>query len=113
MNHVDKIKALLADACKKADAAALAQWEADGKMDCGTCGGAMLQLDSRTVLAKLAIEAGLASKSGSAVYVSLKLPDGVRSQNMAIPVKQMEAFKAELIAQGAGTVIRRYWSYVD
>lgn len=107
------IKTTLAAAVAAANAAGLAQWERDGKMDCGACGGAMLEFDARTKVAKAAEAAGLAYRSGTDVWLRLPLPDGVRSQHEAIPQAQHRAFRKTLTAAGFGKAIKRWWNYVD
>jgi len=94
-------------------AAALAQWEKDGRQDCGHCGGTMLQLDSRSFIAKAALELKAAYKSGSETWAALDLPEGVRTQHAIVYQKQKHAFADSLRRQGFGGVIRKMWDYVD
>ena len=93
--------------------AALAVWDRDEHQDRGSCGGAMLELDARTVVARQALALGLAHKSGNEVYLSLPFPEGVRSQNADIPQVQYKAFRDSLEAAGFGKAVKRHWTYTD
>lgn len=96
-----------------ADAAALAQWERDGRMDCGSCGGAMLQLDGRSAVAKEALARKWAYKSGSEVFVMIRVPDGIRTQHATVFENHLRAFRDSLIEQGHAKAIAKFWTYID
>lgn len=92
------------------DSEALRVWKRDEEQDRGSCGGAMLELDKRSTLYKVAPEAGITLLDG---FVALRLPDGIRSQNMDIPEAQYRAFKKVIEDAGYGKAIKRFWTYVD
>ena len=100
-----------------AKAAAIAEanriWVRDEMRDCGSCGGAILELDGRTKLAKIAVQLGIADKRSDGIYVPAIVPDGIRSQNADIPQGSMYAFKKVLEENGCGNAIKRFWTYVD
>lgn len=108
-----KIDEALDKATDAGIAAARAQFERDGRQDCGSCGGAMLSLDARSLLAKRAIARKIAWRSDRGAYVTLQLPDGVRTQNMEVYIAQMNAFRVSLVDQGFADAVRKYWTYVD
>lgn len=95
-------------------ATSLAVYERDGKRDCGSCGGAIMYLDKRSKLAKVAIAEGYAYDGGD---VSLNresyMADGIRSQNADIPQDAMREFRRVLIANGYEKAIKKFWTYVD
>lgn len=95
------------------DAAALAIWERDGKIDCGSCGGTCCQLDARLGISKAALAQGLAYPSGKEIWLQLQLPEGVRSQNADIEQAQYRAFRAVLEAEGFGKAVKKCWDYTD
>jgi hypothetical protein len=101
----------------QAKAAALAKsqaiWDRDEHQDCGSCGGAVLMLDARTKLAKLAVDKGIAWGSGNDIYVHTILADGVRSQNADIYQDSMREFRKVLIASGQEKAIKKFWTYID
>lgn len=90
-----------------------AVWEANGKRDCGSCGGVCMYLKSNTKLAKEAVAMGIAYNSGTQTVVNQMIAEGIASQNEAIPQSAMAAFKAVLIANGFEKAISKYWTYVD
>lgn len=92
--------------------AATAQFERDGKDDCGSCGNYMLLFDSRSRLTKVAIERGLASR-GRDPYLRLGMPDGIRTQNADVYQNAGRAFRDSLIATGYGKAVRKFWTYID
>lgn len=94
-------------------AATLAVWERDGKIDRGTCGGAMLEFDGRSKVAKEAEALGITYRSGNEYWLTLKAPEGVRSQNADIPEAQFRAFKKVLDDAGLGKAVKRFWTYID
>lgn len=102
----------IAAAKKAADAAALRVWERDGKRDGGSCGGAMCEFYKRPKIVKELIAAGLADNRGD-VWLQLRLPDEIRSQNADIPDAMHAAFLDVLRAAGYGDCIKRAWNYTD
>lgn len=99
----------LAEACF--DAAARRQFEADGSVDCGSCGGVMLGYRANTRIAK-AIEArGIGHKMGGRVYLTKGLPEGVRTQHRTVQEKAHTAFAA--VIEAAGLKAAEHRSYVD
>src|SRR5205823_76558 len=117
-NKIDVLaaKRILARAIAAADAAALAVSERDGKEDCGICGGAMTQLDGRCTIAAVAVEMGLAYRSGSETWLALKHREadlGIASQNADIPQAAHRAFLTVLVEAGQGKAIKRHWDYID
>lgn len=93
--------------------AAQAQWDRDGHKDCGSCGGAMMQLDSRTKIAKRAVELKLAYQSGKDIFVMAPEPEGIASQHGAIPQAAMRAFRETLVERGYASAVKKFWTYVD
>lgn len=104
------IEAILAECLAAHDAAALAQWEKDGKQDCGSCGGYMLGYRANSKFAKAIMAAGVGFKSEQ-VYVAKRFPEGIRSQHDAIEIKAKRAFEAK--AREYGIAPSKAWSYVD
>lgn len=102
-------RAILEAARKAGDKAAWAQFERDGKKDCGSCGGAMLALNRGSALYKAAAEMGLAGDG----YVRLRTPDGIRTQHMEVEVQQYRAFRQALVDAGCGGAVTKFWTYVD
>lgn len=104
-------------ALQSARAAALAKsqaiWERDERQDRGSCGGAILYLDARSKLAKVAVAEGFASKCSGDISVNANIAEGVRSQNADIWQDSMRAFKNELEAAGYGKAIKKFWTYID
>lgn len=113
MSKTERVDRALTRAAGAGRTAALAQWEKDGKQDCGACGGAMLQFDGRSLVAKRAEALGLAYRSGTEVFALLKLPEGIRSQHEAIQQEQYRAFRGALEFEGFGAAVKRFWTYVD
>lgn len=113
MTNLFPVLTVAQDALLASNAAANAVWERDGKVDKGTCGGAMCQLDARSVFAKAAIMAGIARVSGKEVWLSLPVPTGIRSQNMDIPEAMQEAALEVIRKAGFGSAIKKAWTYVD
>ena len=115
--HADAVAAYAREALERARGAAitaaLAQWEKDGKQDCGACGGAMTEFDARTKAAREAETMGLTYRSGRELWLSLPLPDGIASQHEAIPQAMHKAFREALEFEGFGNAIKRHWKYVD
>ena len=87
-------------------------WERDGKQDRGSCGGAIMYLDRRSKLAKIALEYGYAY-NGSDVTVKGFIGEGVRSQNADIYQDSMRAFRQVLIDNGCEKAIKKFWTYID
>jgi hypothetical protein len=104
---------VLAAAKAASIAKSLALWERDEKQDCGSCGSAVMLLDARSKLAKVAIAEGYATKSGGDVYVTHFIGEGVRSQNADIWQDSMRAFREVLIANGYEKAIKKFWTYID
>jgi hypothetical protein len=105
-------------ALQSARAAALAKsaeiWERDQRQDRGSCGGAILKLDARSKLAKVAVAEGFASKdSGTDIYVNSNIAEGVRSQNADIWQDSMRAFRDTIVAAGYGKAVKKFWTYID
>lgn len=94
-------------------AKSLEVWERDGKRDCGACGGAMMFLDARSKLAKVAVAEGYAWGNSGDISVNRFLGEGIRSQNADIPEDSMRAFKNVLEANGFGKAIKKFWTYTD
>lgn len=97
----------------KAEAAARAQYVRDGSGDMGDCGGAMLGFDSRTGIARAAIEYGFAHRQGNETFLNTALPADIRTQHSMVYVAYAAAFRDEIKAQGYGRAIKRYWTYRD
>jgi hypothetical protein len=91
----------------------LALWERDERQDRGSCGGAIMKLDARSKLAKVALANGFASQMGSDIFVNSNIAEGVRSQNADIWQDSMRAFKNTLEAAGYGKAIKKFWTYID
>lgn len=105
-----KIAGVLVAAKTAADVKALELWERDGKEDRGSCGSACMQLKLNTKLAKEAIGRAFASKDG---FVTIDLPEGIRTQNADIYQGWMRAFREVLVANGYESAIKRFWTYID
>lgn len=95
-----------------ARAAAMSVWIADGKVDRGSCGGAILFLKGGRKLAKVAVESGFAY-SGGDIGIKNQVPDSIKSQNADIYQSAMRAFYDRLIADGYGDDIKKFWTYID
>lgn len=104
---------VLADAKQAAFLKARSVWENDGKIDCGSCGSAIMLLKGNTKVAKAAILYGMAYARAGDVYVKHFIPDEVRSQNAAIYQDSMQAFRDVLIANGHEKAIKKFWTYID
>lgn len=113
MQEIERIRSALEAATVAGNAAALAVWHRDECQDRGSCGGAMLEFDSRTRVAKQAEAMGITYRSGKEIWLRLDLPSGVRSQNADIPQAQHRAFRQELEARGFTKAIKRHWTYTD
>lgn len=87
-------------------------WERDGKRDCGSCGGAIMYLDRRSKLAKVALAEGYAYDGGDVTVTDYVAP-GIASQNADIPQDALRAFKRVLEENGFGKAIKKFWTYVD
>lgn len=102
---------------EQAKAASIAKsleiWKRDNERDCGSCGAAILYLDSRTNLAKVALENGFAWNGSGDISVNRFIGEGVRSQNADIYQDSMRAFKDVLEANGYGKAIKKFWTYID
>lgn len=109
--HTTHEFAALTAALAAGKAEALRIWDRDEHQDRGSCGGAMLELDKRSKLYKIAKESGLIDFSDA--FVCIPLPEGVRSQNADISQGQMAAFRKALETAGYGKAIKRYWTYID
>jgi hypothetical protein len=107
------IEQVLEQAKQASIAKSLEIWERDGKQDCGSCGGAIMYLDSRTKLAKIAVATGYARDASGDIAVNQFLGEGVCTQNADIYQDSMYAFKQVLEANGYGKAIKRFWDYVD
>ena len=104
------IEAIIAECFAAHDAAALAQWEKDGKQDCGSCGGYMLGYRANTKFAKALLAMGAGFKSDQ-IYVAKRFPDEIRSQHDAIEIVAKRAFERK--AAEYGIVPSKAWHYVD
>lgn len=87
-------------------------WERDGKRDRGSCGSAIMYLDRRSQLAKVALAEGYAYDGGD-ISVKRFVGEGIASQNADIDQEAMRAFKQVLEANGYGKAIKRFWTYID
>lgn len=96
-----------------AEAEALRIWERDGKIDCGSCGNAVMLLDKRSKLTKAAIAGGFAWSNGGDVFVKGFVPDCVKSQNADISQGAARAFRQVLIDAGYEKSIKKFWTYID
>lgn len=107
--------AILAKAKAAAQAEALRIWDRDEHQDRGSCGGAVLMLKGGTKLAKAAIAAGVAFKSGKDIFIGYGawVPDTVQSQNADIQQEAARAFKRVLDEAGLGWTIKKFWTYID
>lgn len=103
---------VLAEARAASEAKSLEIWERDGKRDCGSCGSAIMYLDRRSKLAKIALAEGYAYDGGD-ISVKHFLADGVRSQNADIWQDSMRAFRQVLIDNGFEKAIKKFWTYID
>jgi hypothetical protein len=86
-------------------------WNRDEQRDCGSCGGAVMFLDKRSKLAKVAVAEGFAW--GDDVAVKRFIADGVRSQNADIFQDSARAFKRVLEENGYANAIKKFWTYID
>jgi hypothetical protein len=93
------------------DREARRQFEADGSVDRGTCGGVMLGYRANTRFAKAMVARGIGRKMGGRVYLTRRLPDDVRTQHMTVDEKAHDAFAA--VAAAAGHAAAEHRSYVD
>lgn len=107
------ISEVLAAAKAASIAKSLEIWERDGKRDCGSCGSAIMYLDARSKLAKVAIAEGYAHQSCGEISVNHCLGEGIRSQNADIPQDSLRAFKKVLEENGYAKAIKKFWTYVD
>jgi hypothetical protein len=107
-----EIQALQA-AREAALAKSAAIWERDERQDRGSCGGAILMLDGRSKLAKVAVAEGFAYKSGSDIFVNSNIAEGVRSQNADIWQDSMRAFRSAIEAAGYAKAVKKFWTYID
>jgi hypothetical protein len=103
----------LQSAREAALAKSLAIWERDEKQDRGSCGSAVMMLDARSKLAKVAIAEGFAFRSGKDVFVNSNIAEGVRSQNADIWQGSMRAFKDVIEAAGYAKAVKKFWTYID
>lgn len=97
-----EIKEALEAAVLEGHAAAMAQYVVDGMRDCGACGGAMLQFDARSAIAKAAVELGLARTSGNEIWALIRLPQEIQTQHGLVYQAMMDTFRAELTKRGYG-----------
>jgi hypothetical protein len=111
--EVSKELQTLQSAREAALAKSLAIWERDQKQDRGSCGGAILMLDARSKLAKVAVAEGFASKSGTDIYVNSNIAEGVCSQNADIWQDSMRAFRSSIEAAGYAKAVKKFWTYID
>lgn len=93
------------------DLAARRQFEADGSVDCGSCGGVMLGYRGNTRFAKAMIARGIGRQMGGTVYLTKRLPDDVRTQHRTVDEKAHDAFAAD--AAAAGHKATEHRSYAD
>lgn len=107
------LNAILEAAKAASIAKSLEIWDRDGREDRGSCGGAVMILDGRSALAKLAIETGFAWNSGGDIFVNSFIGEGIRSQNADIRQDAAEAFRQVLIDRGQAKAIKKFWTYVD
>lgn len=100
------------EACLAAHAAAaLAQFEKDGSVDCGSCGGAMLGYRANTRFAKAILAGRHGYVSDGKVFLSVKLPEGVATQHAEVPIQAARAFMA--VAESHGFTASKFWTYTD
>jgi len=107
------IDATLSAALAAANEAALAQWKRDGEMDCGSCGGMMVQLSGRSSIGRAALALGVAYQSGSTLWLSIKAPEPIRSQHAEIQIRAYTAFMAVVEKAGFKGAFGRHWTFVD
>lgn len=102
---------------EQAKAASIAKsleiWKRDNEQDRGSCGAAILYLDRRSKLAKVALANGFAYDGSGDISVNRFIGEGVRSQNADIYQDAMKAFKDVLEANGYGKAIKKFWTYID
>src|SRR4051812_46969824 len=94
-------------------AKSLAIWERDERQDRGSCGSAILYLDARSKLAKVALAEGFAQNLSGNISVKQNIAEGVRSQNADIYQDSMRAFLQSLEAAGYGKAVKKFWTYID
>ncbi len=87
-------------------------WERDGKRDCGSCGSAIMYLDRRSKLARVALAEGYAYDGGD-ISVKRFVGEGIASQNADIDQDSMRAFRQVLIDNGYEKAIKKFWTYID
>lgn len=103
---------ILATALESHNAAALAQWEKDGRQDCGSCGGIMVGYRGNSRLAKAMVAAGVGTNMGGTVFLSAPLPPEIRSQHAEISIAAGRAFRAAVMLAG-GPEPSKIWTYTD
>ena len=108
-----QIEQALREAVEAGNSAAISVWDRDEHQDRGSCGGARLEFDGRSTVAKVAESIGIVYRSGKEYWLRLDLPAGIRSQNADIPQSQHRAFRQSLEASGLGKSIKRHWTYTD
>ena len=92
------------------DAAALAQFERDGRKDCGSCGGYMLGYKGNSKFAKLMVNRGVGHSLGRGrVYLAHR--HRFPTQHMEVECAGARAFRE--VTEAAGIIPSEARSYVD
>lgn len=86
-----------------------ARFDEDGRRDGGACGGAILVLDGRTVVAKRLLATGQGVKGTDGVMVCFS--HGLPTQNREVEIAGMRKVRERF--EKAGVKINRFWTYVD
>jgi hypothetical protein len=110
----EEASALLERCFAAFDAAARAQFEKDGSVDCGSCGGAMLSYPASGPFGEALLASGQASgqaKGDTEVFLARALPQDVQTQHAEVEIMGTRAFMA--VAEESGVKHARYWTYTD
>ena len=103
---------IIAEAFAASEAAAAAQFKADGERDCGSCGGYILAVDGRGKVGKALVANGQGRKSFAGAGVIVRFPRGeFPSRHMEIDESAGRAAKA--VFERHGVKITEARSYVD
>lgn len=115
--EIDRMTKTPLEVPELAKAASLAKsleiWKRDEERDCGSCGGAIMFLDARSKLAKVAVAEGFACGNAGDIAVKGFIAPEVRSQNADISQDAMRAFKKVLEENGYAKAIKKFWTYID
>jgi hypothetical protein len=94
-------------------ATSLEIWEQQGRKDSGACGGAIMLLDGRSKLAKVALANGFARDVGGDIFVNNAIANGVNSQSGYLYKESLRSFRGVIEAAGYGKSVKKFWTYID